>query len=445
MCDVLLAMPDATRRGSVLFGKNSDRPIDDCQVLHSSPRRDAGSEVRCSYVTVRDADPALATVGCRPYWCWGYEMGVNEAGVVGGNTAIYTRELRAREKSEPLGLTGMDLLRFGLERGTAARAAVGVITELLEEHGQWGSGVPGVSHDEGSYDNAFLVADAEEAWILETAGRRWVAERVTHGVRSISNEPTIQTTWTKASRDLVEHACRLDWSSSGGDDFNFALAYGDHEHYSRQVSHIRRMRSQELLLRTAKALDCRAMMDILRDHYEGTFLKGPQFHAFLPDFHTLCMHDSPSGFTWGNTATSLVVEIDPGRPNSPQVWACYLPPCSSAYFTCGVGTPLPDLVTATGTAGPEVRPAPSAPKDEYREDSLWWRFRRLIDLIRVNPTTRSEQVRDEFDAVEERFIEQAAAIPSEPEASRGEALQALTRGQVALIARILKRLESGWT
>jgi secernin len=363
---------------------------------------------------------------------------------VGGNAAIYTRELRACEGNESLGLTGMDLLRFGLERGATARAATEVITQLLEQHGQWGSGVPGVGHEAGSYDNAFLIADTEEAWILETTGRHWVAERVTHGVRSISNEPTIQTSWAEASEGLVEHARRRRWWNSSRGDFNFALAYGDHEHYSRQVSHIRHMRAQELLERTAKALDCRAMMGILRDHYEGSFLEGPQFHAFLPDFHTLCMHDSPSGFTWGNTATSLVVEIDPARPKSPEIWACYAPPCSSAYFVCGLGVPLPELLTATGTAKLEVRPAPSAPKDEYRADSLWWRFRRLMDLIRVDPTNRSKQARDEFDAVEERFFDQAAAIPPESDEARREALETVTRGQIDLLNGVLNRLESGW-
>jgi secernin len=186
------------------------------------------------------------------------------------------------------------------------------------------------------------------------------------------------------------------------------------------------------------------MMDILRDHYEGSFLKGPQFHAFLPDFHTLCMHDSPSGFTWGNTATSLVVEIDPRMPRSPRIWACYSPPCCSAYFTCGVGVPLPDLLTMTGTAGFEVSPAPSVPKDEYRENSLWWRFRRLVDLVRMDPMNRSKQVRDEFDSVEERFFEQAAAIPREPDESRREALETVTRGQIDLLNGVLSGLESGW-
>jgi hypothetical protein len=111
---------------------------------------------------------------------------------------------------------------------------------------------------------------------------------------------------------------------------------------------------------------------------------------------------------------------------------------------CGVGMPLPDLLTATGTAGLEVGPAPAAPKDQYREESLWWRLRRLIDLIRVDPTSRSKQVRDEFDAVEERFFEQAAAIPEGPDTFRREALETMTQGQVDLIARILNRLEADW-
>ncbi|MGD8898056.1 MAG: C69 family dipeptidase [Acidobacteriota bacterium] len=402
MCDILLARPDATRNKTVLFGKNSDRPVDDCQVLFRSPRRSAepGRHAQCSYVSVPDSGEALATIGCRPYWCWGYETGVNEASVVGGNTAIFTRELHAPERPPSPGLTGMDLLRLGLERASSAGEAVAVITGLLERHGQWGSAVPGQDHPRGSYDNAFLLADPKAAWVLETSGRRWVATEIDHGTFSISNEPTIRSRWSSGSDDLVAYARERGWHDGPDETFDFALAYGAHETYSRQVSHLRLMRSRDLLRRGRGSIDVAAMMRALRDHYEDSFLGSPQFHPLLPDFHTLCMHVSPAGFTWGNTATSVVVEVDPKGDDPPHLWVCYLPPCCSLYSAFGFDGAWPDIVTRPGTAGLSVQPATEAPPDRYSDGSLWWRFRKLLDLVRQDPETRQREVREVFDPLE---------------------------------------------
>lgn len=444
MCDVLVALPDATRSGKVLFGKNSDRPAGECQPLHYSPggKRAPRSRVQCSYAAVPEANRALATLGCRPYWCWGYETGVNEAGVAGGNAAVFTRSLRLAAREEKPGLTGMDLLRFGLERGESAEQAVDVIAQLLERYGQWGSAVQGQEHAAGAYDNAYLLADSKEAWLLETAGRRWAAERVTRGVRSLSNQLSIREQRAKACSDLPEFAHQNGWWNGRG-QLDFALAYADHEHYSRQVSHLRWRRSQDLLQRHAGSIDIPLMMKFLRDHYEDTFLQGPQFHPYLPDFMTLCMHDSPSGFTWGNTATSVVVELDPERSEPPAFWLAYQPPCTSLYAPYFMGAEIPPTVTRAGTAGMEVHPPREAPRDEFSEDSLWWRIYRLLQEVQRDPRGRHQELRGVFDPVEANNLGRVASPGGEGGADTEEKSRWMEE-EVAEMLAAIEALENRW-
>ena len=106
-------------------------------------------------------------IGSRPYWLWGFEMGVNEWGVTIGNEAVLSRE-----PYEEAGLIGMDLVRLGLERGRTADLAVRIIGNLVERYGQGGSCEASGFR---TYHNSFIVADPTSAWIVETMGHRWVA------------------------------------------------------------------------------------------------------------------------------------------------------------------------------------------------------------------------------------------------------------------------------
>lgn len=55
-----------------------------------------------------------------------------------------------------------------------------VIIKLLDEHGQGGP----CSEDDPdmSYHNSFMIVDNKEAWILETSGLEWAAEKITSKV-----------------------------------------------------------------------------------------------------------------------------------------------------------------------------------------------------------------------------------------------------------------------
>jgi len=189
MCDILVALGPATADGVSLFAKNSDRPPAEPQVIEWSPARHDRHPVRVTHIEVAPFDVAtLACVLSRPTWCWGAEHGVNEAGVAIGNTTVYTT---LDPRGAPVGLTGMDLVRLGLERGSTAAEAVSVITSMLERYGQGGSGHdPALVPDGRPYWNSFLVADPIHAFVIDTSGDEWALEAVTD-VRAISNRTTI--------------------------------------------------------------------------------------------------------------------------------------------------------------------------------------------------------------------------------------------------------------
>jgi hypothetical protein len=189
MCDSLVALPSATADGVALFAKNSDRPPDERQIVaFHPPRRDRG-ETRATHVSIEvhpgDTHGCLLSV---PTWCWGAEHGVNTAGVAIGNEAIYTT---LDPRAAPAALTGMDLVRLGLERAGNAADAVAVMIDLLERHGQGGTGHdPDGADGPKAYWSSFLVADPTTAYVVETSGRTWAVEQVTD-VRAISNRTTI--------------------------------------------------------------------------------------------------------------------------------------------------------------------------------------------------------------------------------------------------------------
>ncbi|MHA1284304.1 MAG: C69 family dipeptidase [Promethearchaeota archaeon] len=265
MCDTLVALGNSTEDGSVIFGKNSDRPDDEVQLITYNPRKryPKGEELECTYISIPQVSETYAVLLSQPWWMWGAEMGANEYGVVIGNEAIYSREpLRSK------GLLGMDLLRLGLERGKNALEALKVITDLLEKYHQGG----GCAYGDSSwmYHNSFLIADPKEAYVLETADDWWIAEKV-KDVRSISNSASIRGKGDLRRKGLIEYAIERGYCKDD-DDFDFALSFcGSAPSYSK---YSRAGMSAWLLNENKGKINLTKMMEFLREHQAGICMHG---------------------------------------------------------------------------------------------------------------------------------------------------------------------------
>jgi secernin len=282
MCDTFVALPDATLNGEVIFGKNSGRPQGEIQdvIVIPAQKHSPNQRVECTYITIEQVEKTFAVILSKPRWMWGAEMGANECGVVVGNEAVWTVE-----PYKSTGLLGMDLVRLALERGETAFSALNVITSLLEQYGQGGNCA---EHFAMNYHNSFILADRNEAWVLETADLYWVAERVQQGTRSISNNLSIRNQGDLHHPAVVQYAISRGLCT-GENDFDFARIFSEGgvsdslSPYSREgrVRQLCKLNEGKFSVDTAKA--------ILREHggnicMHGDFeTRGSQISALSQD------------------------------------------------------------------------------------------------------------------------------------------------------------------
>ncbi len=390
-CDTWVALPDATSDGSVILAKNSDRPSMEAQVLVHMPRANhrAGEKVKCTYIEIPQVPVTYEHIGSKIWWSFGYEHGMNEHGVAIGNEAVWSRE--AYQWGD--GLLGMDLLRLGLERGKTAYESMHVIIDLLQQYGQSGDCEYEGEWGKANYHNSFIIADPKEAWVLETAGKYWVAKKVTRGVYSISNIYSIESEWTEAHPRLVEHAVEKGWARSAK-DFNFARDYGD---YWRKDSpnpgemQVRRNASLALCQRIQGKIDPAAMMRLLRDHHEGTLIES-RWGAPETFWPTLCMHDNwKDGY---HTAASQVCHLRASMPPLLRqvFWASFSNPCCNVFKPFYLNGPKVPATYAAGTS-------------TYASDSPWWWAHRVKLLSDLNYRSLNLGVRAVFDETEKWILE----------------------------------------
>lgn len=339
MCDTLVIVkPDR-----VWFAKNSDRDPNEAQALdwQQSLNHLPGTMLRCTYLEIPQVSQTAGVLLSRPFWMWGAEMGANEHGVCIGNEAVFTRQPYSQT-----GLTGMDMVRLGLERGTSARNALEIIVQLLETHGQGGG--CGLEHRSFTYHNSFLIADPSEAYVLETAGRHWAKERV-EGVRSISNGLTIP-------EFAEQHSDRL----------------------RSRVANCR-IRQKRTASRGSSVNGLQDLMHLLRDHGES----GLRYSWLNGALAGPCAHASGL-IAATQTTASWIAELKPGKI---QHWAtASSTPCLSLFKPVTIDQPI--------NLGPW-------PSERFDAQHFWWRHeQRVRTMLMAHKDFTSHQ-----DELERRWLQ----------------------------------------
>lgn len=306
MCDTIVCLPSVTKSGRLIFAKNSDRSPNEPQVIERIPSKDYDLEIepmlKATYIKIPQVEHTYAITIFRPSWMWGCEMGFNEHGVNIGNEAVFTKVKRGKDS-----LIGMDYVRLALERSKTAYEALFCITELLAQYGQGGNcGYQKKFY----YDNSYLIADGKEAYVLETAGKYWVAKKV-KDYYAISNELTIGNDFDFSHPDI-------ELMKKNNPQFSFSKRYKEPVFSYFSKARIRRNSALTVLKEIRGNITVETLMDILRSHTV------PNDKASVS---SICMH--AGGLIGDHTTGSYIVEYS-DKENIYYVTGASLP-CLSIY------------------------------------------------------------------------------------------------------------------
>jgi secernin len=385
MCDTMIATGLITAQGKSIFAKNSDRQPNEGQGLVWIPAKvhDQGSSLRCTYISIPQVKETHAVLLSQPFWMWGGEMGVNEHGLVIGNEAVFSKIPANKTPA----LLGMDLLRLGLERAVTPHEAVNVIVELLEQFGQGGNCV---HNGELYYHNSFIIANHEDAWVLEVVDKDWVARQV-KDLYSISNCLTIQNEWDMASKSLIEQTTQ-DGTVGSGQDFNYARQYSDFIYTTFGKGFQRRETTANIIQENTGAVTVRTLMKVLRHHENGNSPGDNITHV------DVCMHAGFGPVRASQSTASMVVLLGEKRPT---VFATGTSaPCTSIFKPLWVDAPLPD-------------PGP-APTGIYDPATPFWSHERLHRAVLLNFPERIAAYASDRDALESKFVQGALKLVDAP-------------------------------
>jgi dipeptidase len=219
---------------------------------------------------------------------------MNEHQVAIGETTFGGREELVNEAG---GIDYGSLIYVTLQRAKTARGAIDIMTELVARHGYKSSG------------ESFSISDPNEVWIMEMIGMGegrkgavWVARRIPEGsVSAHANQARIRQfplddpENTLYSDNVISFAREKGYFDGPDEDFSFSDAYSPADFGARRfcdarvwsfyrriapsqdfsIDYVKSVRGAQplpLWIRPDEKISLSDVMDLMRDHFEGTEL-----------------------------------------------------------------------------------------------------------------------------------------------------------------------------
>jgi dipeptidase len=256
-CTTILVGKNASADGSVIMGHNEDMGDLSGRLIFQLAQTNQEKEIKVNYVTIPQVSKTYhywvsgnSTPVAERHYDGGWILcGMNQWGVSFGCNTMSTREIPIPKGK---GILRYSIRQLILERSKTAKDAVKLIGHLVDKYGQSDSPV------------AYCIADQNEAWLVETTYRHWVARRIPDdGFHVETNEYSIETHWDIASDDLVGYASHQGWYDPEKGPFNFKYAYGNPKHLDHPRNTSRRFQGNYMLKNIVGSITVKNILYIL--------------------------------------------------------------------------------------------------------------------------------------------------------------------------------------
>ncbi len=293
MSSLFIATPAFTSNCTMIFGKNTDRePNEGQSILRVLAMEQPDKEVQCTYRVVPQVKRTFEVILAKPFHAWGAEAGINEHGVAIGNATVFGK---LKSDGRNLGLTGHDMVRLALERTRTAELALETLCGLVSAFGQ--DAADGYTTP-FTAQNSFIIADARQAFLLETAGKHWVAQKI-ETAQAITNAYTIGEHFDYHSKGVVEFAHAQGWVKKGK-EFSFKEAYG----LRKQAKKLHAETTCNYLLQQMETrrgtFEVAFAIDLLRSHHPSK-----KFNPSVAKKAAVCKHITTGQQQWQTNNSSI--------------------------------------------------------------------------------------------------------------------------------------------